>query len=72
MNKHRQAQQVKRAFRNDPVIAARAYQAQEKQIENLEMQLKAANSVILALSLGNYDLVDPITGEIRKIFEGGV
>lgn len=69
MNKQQKAQ-AKRAFRNDPVTAARAYQAQERQIENLETELKAANSIILALSLGNYDLVDPITGEIRKLFEG--
>lgn len=60
--------QLDKASRNSPQSLSKIIMVQEAQIHDLEMKLKATESVLLAVSLGNYDVVDPITGEVHKVF----
>lgn len=55
-------------MRNDATVNTRLRMVQEAQIAQLEMELKATQSVLLAVTAGNYDVVDPYTGEVHKVF----
>lgn len=55
-------------MRNDATVNTRLRMVQEAQIAQLEMELKATQSALLAVTAGNYDVVDPYTGEVHKVF----
>lgn len=60
--------QLDKALRNSPQSLSKIIMVQEAQIQDLERKLKATESVLLAVSFGNYDVVDPQTGEVHKVF----
>lgn len=55
-------------MRNDASVNTKLRMVQEAQIAQLEMELKATQSVLLAVTHGNYDVIDPNTGEVHKVF----
>lgn len=55
-------------MRNDATVNTKLRMVQEAQIAQLEMELKATQSALLAVTAGNYDVVDPYTGEVHKVF----
>lgn len=59
---------LRKAMRNDATVNTKLRMVQEAQIAQLEIELKATQSVLLAVTAGNYDVVDPYTGEVHKVF----
>lgn len=56
--------QARRVARQDANTAAKIITIQEKEIEELKAQLKAAYAVVYVLSQGVWPYVDKLTGEV--------